>query len=113
MRYKAHILANHHLVFFAAAVYHLDSDRNLVECSVAVVSESSNHSQIAALTYIDFVIKEVERRTNSTKIIMWGKLLQGLTTRVELQLGPSQQRPYGWYCGVTIKNAAFKQVKSG
>ena len=71
MRYRAHILANHHLAFFAAAVYHLDSDRNLVERSVAVISESSNHSQIAALTCIDFVIKEVERRTNSSKIIMW------------------------------------------
>ena len=37
----------------------------------AVVSESSDHSQIAALTRIDFVIKEVERHTNLTKIIMW------------------------------------------
>ena len=56
---------------FTAAVYHLDSDRNLVKRPVAVVSESSDHSRIAALTCIDFVIKEVERHTNLTKIIMW------------------------------------------
>ena len=55
---------------FLAAVYHLDSDRKLLKRPVAVVSESSDHSQIAALTCIDFVIKEVERHTNFTKIII-------------------------------------------
>ena len=43
------------------AVYHFDSDRNLVKRPVAVVSESSDHSRIAALTCIDFVIKVVEK----------------------------------------------------
>ena len=78
MKCKAHISANHYLSFLqrlftilTAAVYHLDSDRNLVKRPVAVVSESSDHSQIAALTCIDFVIKEVERHTNLNKIIMW------------------------------------------
>ena len=33
---------------FTTAVYHLDSDRNLVKRPVAVVSESSDHSGIAA-----------------------------------------------------------------
>ena len=37
-----------------------------------MVSESSDHSRIAALTCIDFVIKEVERHTSLTKIVMWG-----------------------------------------
>ena len=37
----------------------------------AVVSESSNHSRIATLTCIDFVITEVERHTSLTKIIIW------------------------------------------
>ena len=53
------------------AVYYLDSDKNLVKRTVAMVSESSNHLQIAAITCIDFVIKEVEKHTNLTKIIMW------------------------------------------
>ena len=53
------------------AVYHLDSDKNLVKSPVVVVSESSDHSWIAALTCIDFVIKEVEGLTNLTKFIMW------------------------------------------
>ena len=56
---------------FTAAVYHLDSNRNLVKRPVVVVSESSDHSRIAALKCIEFVIKEVERQTNLTKIIMW------------------------------------------
>ena len=37
-----------------------------------MVSESSDHSRVAALTCIDFVIKEVERHTSLTKIVMWG-----------------------------------------
>ena len=53
------------------AVYHLDCDRNLVKCPVAVASKSSDHSHIAALTCIDFVIKEVERHNSLTKIIKW------------------------------------------
>ena len=51
------------------SVYHLDSDSYLVKR--LVVSEISDHSQIAALTCIDFLIKEVERYTNLTKIIVW------------------------------------------
>ena len=34
-------------------------------------SGSSNHSRIAALTCINFVIKEFERHTNSTEMILW------------------------------------------
>ena len=56
---------------FKAAVYRLDSDRNLVKRPAAGVSESIDHSRIAALTCINFVIKEVERHTNLTKMIMW------------------------------------------
>ena len=41
---------------FTAAIYH----RNLVKRPVAVVSESSDHSRTVALTYVDFVTKEVE-----------------------------------------------------
>ena len=59
------------LSLFKAAVYHLDSDRNLVKRPAAGVSESIDHSRIAALTCINFVIKEVERHTNLTKMIMW------------------------------------------
>ena len=59
------------LSLFKAAVYHLDSDRNLVKRPAAGFSESIDHSRIAALTCINFVIKEVERRTNLTKMIMW------------------------------------------
>ena len=36
-----------------------------------MASETSDHSRIVALTCIDFVIKEVERHTNLTKMIMW------------------------------------------
>ena len=56
---------------FKAAVYHLDSDTNLVKRPAAVVSASIDHWRIAALTCIDFVIKEVERHTNLTNMIMW------------------------------------------
>ena len=55
---------------FTATVYHLDNDRNLVKCPIPVNSESSDHSQIAGLTCLNFVIKEVERHTNLTKFIM-------------------------------------------
>ena len=46
------------IVYFSQSSFsHLGSDRNLVKLPVAVVSESSDHSRIAALTCIDFVIK--------------------------------------------------------
>ena len=51
---------------FTATVCHLDSDKNLVKRLAAMDSGSSNHSRIAALTCINFVIKEFERHTNST-----------------------------------------------
>ena len=35
------------------------------------MSESSDHSRIAVLTCVDFVIKEVEGHTNLTKVVMW------------------------------------------
>ena len=56
------------IVYFSQSSFsHLGSDRNLVKLPVAVVSESSDHSRIAALTCIDFVIKDFVIK----KIIMW------------------------------------------
>ena len=109
---------------FTGAVYHLDSDRNLVKRLVAVVSESTNHSRIAALTCIDFMINEVERHTSLTKIIMWSggctaqfksgfvfKLFANYRREVQLQWnyneahhgkGPMDDM------GGTIKNVVFR-----
>ena len=53
------------------AIYHIESGRNLDKRPVAVFSESSDHSRTTALTCPAFVIKEVERHANLTKIIMW------------------------------------------
>ena len=47
--------------FLSACVYHLGEDGSLVKHpTVAVVSDSSDHSRIAALTCIDIVIQEME-----------------------------------------------------
>lgn len=56
---------------FTASVYHLDGSGSLIKRPIAVVSESSDHSRIAALTCIDFVVKEVEKHIALTKIILW------------------------------------------
>ena len=62
MRYKAHISTNHHLPFLQRLFIILTViGKRLFKRPVAVVSESSDHSRIAALTCIDFVIKEVEK----------------------------------------------------
>ena len=56
---------------FTACVYHLDDSGSLIKRPITVVSESSDHSRIAALTCIDFVIKEVEKHIALTKVILW------------------------------------------
>ena len=56
---------------FTACVYHLDSIGDLVKRPITVVSESSDYSRIAALTCIDFVIKEIEKHMKLTKAIIW------------------------------------------
>ena len=114
---------------FTATVYHLNSDRNLVKRPVAVVSESSSHLRIAALTCIDFVIKEVERHTDLTKIIMWSdgfaaqfrsrfvfKLLANYRRDLQLEWNYNEaHHGKGPMDGIggTMKNVVFRQVKSG
>ena len=56
---------------FTACIYHLDSIGDLVKRPITVVSESSGHSRIAALTCIDFVIKEAEKYMKLTKAKIW------------------------------------------
>ena len=103
-------------------------DRNLLKRPAAVVSESSDHSRIAAVTYIDFVIKEVDRHINLTKIITWNdgcaaqfrsrfvvKLLSNY--RRDLQIEWSYNEAHhgkGPMDGIggTIKNVVFRQAKS-
>ena len=94
-----------------------------------MISESSDHSRIAALTCIDFVIKEVERHTNFTKIIMWGdgcaaqfrsrfifKLFANYRKDFQLEWNYNEAHhskgPMDCIRG-TIKNLVFRQVKSG
>ena len=56
---------------FTACVYHLDDSDKLVKRPITVVSESNDHSRIAALNCIDFVIREIERSTMLKKVILW------------------------------------------
>ena len=109
---------------FTAAVYHLDNNRNLVKRPVAVVSESSDHPQIAALACINFLIKEVERHTKLTKMIMWSDgCAAQLRSRFVFKLLASCHRylQLGWDyneahhgngamdgIGGTIKNVVFR-----
>ena len=44
-----------------SSVYHLGDCGSLVKRPLAVVSKGSDHSRIAALTFIDTVILEAER----------------------------------------------------
>ena len=55
---------------FTTWVYHLDDSGFLIRRTITV-SESSDHSQIAPLTCIDFFIKEVEKHIALTKVILW------------------------------------------
>ena len=91
-------------------------------------NESSDHSRIAALMCIDFVIREVEKHTVLTKVILWGDgcVLQ-FRSRFVFKL-VSTYRPdllIDWHyneahhgkgtmdeIGGTIKNVVFRQVKS-
>ena len=56
---------------FTACVYHLDGNDSLYKRPITVVSESSDHSRLAALTCSDFVMKEVEKHIFLKKIIIW------------------------------------------
>ena len=114
---------------FTACVYHLDSIGDLVKRPITVVSESSDHSRIAALTCIDFVIKEVEKHMKLTKAVIWSdecaaqfrscfifKLL--FTYRPDLLIDwhyNEAQHSKGSMDGIggTIKNVVFRHVKSG
>ena len=116
------------LSLFTACVYHLDSIGDLVERPITVVSESSNHSRIAALTCIDFVIKEVEKQMKLTKAIIWS---DGCAAQFRFRFVfklLSTYRPnllIDWHyneahhgkgpmdgIGGTIKNVVFRHVKS-
>ena len=109
---------------FTTCVCHLDDgDRPLT-----VVGESSDHSRIAALACIDFVIQEVERHITLTKVIVWsdGCAVQ-LRSRFVFKL-ISTFRPdllIDWHynkahhdrgpmdgIGGTLNNV-FRQIKSG
>ena len=59
---------------FTACVYHLDDSGSLIQRPITVVSESSGHSRISALTFIDLVIKEVEKLIALTKFILWSTI---------------------------------------
>ena len=96
---------------------------------ITVVSESSDHSRIVALTCIDFVIKEVEKHMKLTKAIIWSdgcaaqfrsrfvfKLLS--TYCPDLQIDWHYNEAHhgkGPMDGIggTIKNVVFRHVKSG
>ena len=58
-------------ILFPACVYHPNNNGDLIKRPIAVVSESSDHSRIGALTCIDFVIREVEKHITLTKVILW------------------------------------------
>ena len=93
-----------------------------------MVSESSDHLQIAVLTCIDFVIKEVERYTNVTKIIMCSmvallsldhvlslsclQITGGTCNSSGITKRPITGKELGGI-GATIKNVVFRQVKYG
>lgn len=114
---------------FTACVYHLDGNDSLYKRPITVVSESSDHSRLAALTCIDFVMKEVEKHIFLKKIIIWSdgcasqfrsryvfKLLS--TYRPDLSIEWHYNEAHhgkGPMDGIggTIKNVVFRQVKSG
>ena len=94
-----------------------------------MVSESSDYSQIAALPCINFLIKEVERHTKLTKMIMWSdgcaaqlrsrfvfKVLASYHSYLQLEWDYNEaHHGNGAMDGIggTIKNKVFRQVKSG
>ena len=110
---------------FTACVYYVDEKKSLVY----VVSENNDHSRAAALTCIDSVIKEIEKRIPLTKVILWSdgcaaqfkssfvfKLLADYRPNIQVERiyneahhgkGPIDR------IGGTVKNVVYRQVKSG
>lgn len=56
---------------FAACVYHLDNEKSLIKRPIVVVSESSDHSRVATLTCLDFVVKAKEKHITLMKKTLW------------------------------------------
>ena len=114
---------------FTVCVCYIDEKNSLVKRPVCVVSESKDHSRAAALTCIDFVVKEIEKRIPLTKVILWidgcaaqfrsrfvFKLLADYRPDIQVEWNYNEaHHGKGPMDGIggTVKNVVYRQVKSG
>ena len=56
---------------FTASCYYLTLQGSMVKHPIIVVSENSDHSCFAALTYVDMVVKEMEKHIDRKRLIIW------------------------------------------
>ena len=114
---------------FTACVYYVDEKKSLGKRPVCVVSESNDRSRAAALTCIDLVIKEIEKRIPLMKVILWSdgcaaKLRSLFVFKLLADYRPDIQVEWNYNeahhgkgpmdgIGGTVKNVVYRQVKSG
>ena len=73
MKLRVHILVSKTSIFTSCLYYREAGQGNLAKVPIAVISESSDHSQIAAFTCTSAIVNELKKRMNDSlkKVILW------------------------------------------